>query len=686
MDSVDWKEGEVAALNDAGVESVLDLVRLKPTGFDTVKPVNGAGRPLEEGRVAVGGRVRSRVTRIQPDGSIVFEVILWGLGPATVQWDGFQPSWLLGALTVGTRVVVVGDCVKISDDAFVIRNPELTEDDGKHAAHLARYGLEGVSDESIRAAIQQLSPLFPRLTDPLPNEMVKKRQLLPISETLKHIHVRGQRYKQAQERMALDEALLLQLGLMWPRFQGPKERGIGHSIMHGMCARLQQMKGIELNDQQQHALDAIKRDLRKNTPMRRVLIGESSAGVGVVATLAAVTVAETRCQVMVVSPDKATAEQRFAFAEAAFRDLGLVVRLMDDKPTDAQRDAVRRGEVHVIFGTQNLVEAKLEFKKLGLVVAGERHAFGGVATWAKEYRAPKPDVLVVSATPVPQSVLLSAYPEWDISELTVETVQDVETLHKDAENRADAYVMANEAIEHGGQVLIVFPMGPEGDLFEGREAMQVVNALEQDALKGRRVGLFHGGMSRDERVRVYTDFQQRRLDVLVATTHFEAGPSTPGANIVIVEQADRMNIHRMHRIREWVAGRVGAKCVLITGEIPDGDGLDAVKTMLTIRGGLELSQWLVTQRGLKTLLKTEMTHEPELGWLQLGEDSQILRIGREEATTALDIDPSLKRGTHRELVRYLNAMWPKLIGGSSSLSVAKNSGGRGRRRRRRRRN
>ena len=99
MDSVDWKEGEVAALNGAGVESVLDLVRLKPTGFDTVKPVNGAGRPLEEGRVAVGGRVRSRVTRIQPDGSIIFEVILWGLGPATVQWDGFQPSWLLGALT-----------------------------------------------------------------------------------------------------------------------------------------------------------------------------------------------------------------------------------------------------------------------------------------------------------------------------------------------------------------------------------------------------------------------------------------------------------------------------------------------------------------------------------------------------------------------------------------------------------
>ena len=183
--------------------------------------------------------------------------------------------------------------------------------------------------------------------------MVKKRQLLPISETLKHIHVRGQRYKQAQERMAaLDEALLLQLGLMWPRFQGPKERGIGHSIMHGMCARLQQMKGIELNDQQQHALDAIKRDLRKKHSNAASTYRRKQRWRGV-ATLAAVTVAETRCQVMVVSPDKATAEQRFAFAEAAFRDR-LVVRLMDDKPTDAQRDAVRRGEVHVIFGTQKL--------------------------------------------------------------------------------------------------------------------------------------------------------------------------------------------------------------------------------------------------------------------------------------------------------------------------------------------
>jgi ATP-dependent DNA helicase RecG len=683
LEALEWAEGQVAALKACGVETVMDLISLRPASFEVVQPVQGAGRAMEPGRVAVGGRVKARVTRLLPDGQRVFEAVIWGVGPLNVRWDNAVPYWLMERMSPGTRIIFAGELV-LEDENPVLLDPELVVDDGKHAVCLAQYGIEGVDDRSIRAAIMMLRPKLGRLVDPLPSETVRAHSLLGIGATLGDVHTRATGNKKAMHRMAMDEGLLLHLGLLVGRYKGPKEKGSSHEVLHSLVARLQRMADVELSDEQQRVFDDIKRELRHNSPMRRVLTGEVGGGRGVLATLAAVSVAEAKSQVMLIAPDQATAEQRFAFAEPLLRELGLVVRLFDSSPTDAQRDALRRGEIRVVYGSRALLQAGLEFRKLGLLIIGERDNYGAVNKIVKEQTGAKPDMLVVTATPIPRRVLIAAYPQWDISEIDGTGVEEVSTLRLEASERPKAYEMAREVVEKGKQVIVVFPMSAEGDILDARGAVRMVAALEQDALKGLRVGLFHGAMNRDERVRAYEDFRMRRLDVLVATTHFEAGPKNEGTGMVIVEQADRMSLMRMHRLRGCMSHDSSSQCVLVTGEIPDEAGLGRVQAVVQNSTGHELVVWAIEQKdGFADLISAEELKEPIFQWLNPDRDAEVMVKTRLMASTMLRNDPGLKRSSNRELVRYLMRRWERMFGETLDLQVP-SGGGRRRRRRRKR--
>jgi ATP-dependent DNA helicase RecG len=336
----------------------------------------------------------------------------------------------------------------------------------------------------------------------------------------------------------------------------------------------------------------------------------------------------------------------------------------------------------VVFGSSSLLQKPLEFKKLGLVVAGERGQYGQANEWVKTWRAPKPDVLLVTATPVPRGVALSAYAEWSVSEMEGPERPVIETTQYASSEREKAYAIALAAVDDGGQAVVLFPMSEEGDVLSAMEAVKVVGALEQDAFKGRRVGLFHGKMPREERVKAYTDFQERRLDVLVATTHFEVGPETPGLAVVIIEQADRMNVLRMHRLRGCLAKRNDGKCLLVTGQIPDEAGLLRVQSLVEESSGYRIASGELSRLGLAGMLAESADHCATLHWFEPERQGEVVDLARREAVNILTADPSLKRGTHREFVRYLSTLWPDLVGGEFSLTVSAGQG-QGRRRRRR---
>lgn len=684
LSALEADDAVLEALLAQGISTVGQLLSRRPTGEEVVQPVLGAGRITDAGRIAVGGRVRVRTTRLTPAGGRTTEVVIQGAGPTTLRWVGGAPGWLVETLAPGTRAVVVGMAEVVPDQPQVVLDPELATDDGKHAARLSHHGLDGVEDRAVRALVRQALPPFEKMLDPLGLSLPAERGLPPLATSLIRAHTLGSRGKQAAARLAYDEGLLVHMALLWPRFAGSRERGVPHTLVHSLVSKAVQRIEVELSDEQQLAFEDVKRDLRAPVPMRRVLTGEVGAGKGLVSLLSTVLVAENKHQVMVLAPDQATAEQRYAFTEPVLRDLGLVARLYTSEPSESQRDAIRRGEVHVLFGSTELLDAGLEFRRLGLVMAGERDVYGAVAKQVAAMRPPLPDLLVITSTPVPQPVLMAAFPSFDVTMLRSLPGKPVPCAVVPSSERSDAYAKAAESVQAGRQVVVVFPMHRGADVLDVREALRVVSTLETRVFEGARVKLFHGAMSREERYRTYTDFRDHRVDVLVATTHFEAGPSVPNANTVIVEQADRMRLSRLHRVRGHIAaGRHDPRCVLITGEHPDEAGISRVERFAKSREGFSVSVQELDDRGLADMVVEGTPPEPRFSWLDSRKDLDTLVLTRADARRILESDPGLRRPANVELARYLKARWTDLVGTESPVQVS--GGGSSSRRRRRRR-
>lgn len=696
LSAFDLDAGLVQAFAEEGVESVADLLQLGPSGEEIVRPVHGAGREVPAGRAAVGGRVVRRVTRLSPSGERRTEVLLHGAGHLRAVWRGGLPAWMLDRLAPETRVVLVGEMGAGDDGDPVLWDAEPAVPDGHHAVHLARYDLEGIEDAVARRLIWRWMPELDRLRDPVSADMLARLGLPGLGEALRDLHTRGSGRPEARRRLAFDEALLLQLGLASPRFQAGRERGIGHGILHGLAARVCQFAEVSPGDAQQLALEEIKRDLRSAAPMQRVLTGPAGTGKTMVALLAAVAVAESKSQVMFLAGEGATAELRYLFAEPLLREVGLVGRIVVGEPSRAQRDAIRRGEVHIVFGTVDLLDRGLEFRRLGLVIAEEQEVHGSVPRKIAALRAPRPDLLLLETTPVPAAVLLSAYGDLDLSVVDgPKRVMKATILGED--KREEAYAVAKQALAQHQQVLVLFPMarqateGDEGgvvlvDALDLRAARQVVEALEAEIFPGRRLALFHGSMSREERWRVYDDFRHRRTDVLVATGHIEEGPPVPAAAVAVVEQADRMPLWRLQRIRGYLlTGNPDVQGVFVTGAVPDEAGRERLERFARDPDDWALAEWDIGVRGLEPMLDTEGPAAARLRWLDPGTDRDLLLWAREQAHAMLEEDPALRRGAHGDLGRTLRDRWDDLLNAPCPLPEAGQAAQPRRRRRRRKR-
>lgn len=681
---LDIDDGVVARLTELGLTRTGQLLGLQPCGVEIVQPILGAGRVKEPGRRAVGGRVRRRWSVLRPDGGRESYVVLHGAGPTTVRWTGGLPDWLLERLTVGQRAILVGEVQPVEGGGFLLCDPELAHDDGKHAARLAQYGLPEVADADLRALIHQCLEEVERLVEPLPSSITSQRRLISLAEALQLAHLKGDRSRAGSERLAYDESLLVHLGLLWSRYQGQKERGLSHSLLHRLVGDATQRFDVELSDEQQVAFEDIKRDLRDSTPMRRVLTGEVGAGKGLVALLTSLIVADNKHQVVVIAPDRATAEQRYAFTEPVLRELGLVARLYVEPPSNSQRDAIKRGEVHILFGTSDLLDPKIEYRRLGLVVAGERDTFGALPAQVESLRSPSPDLLVITSTPVPSPVLLSAYPAFDFTVLRSFPGRPVPCTVCSAAERESAYERAGATVRDGGQVIIVFPMRRGTDAIDAPEALRIVATLQSRIFPEHRVRLFHGGMSREERYQTWAAFRDRSIDVLLTTTHFEAGPAVRGARLVIVEQADRMSLSRLHRVRGHIAVAEGEpECILITGEQPDESGMERVERFAQSTTGFQVAVQELEQRGLRDMVAGEVGPEPCFSWLDPLGDVDSMLLARSDARAVLQQDPGLRRGLAVELARYLRSRWSDLLPTPCPVQVP-TGGGRRRRRRKRR--
>jgi ATP-dependent DNA helicase RecG len=641
----------------AGVVTLRDLVLTRPRLVEHLFPVHGAGREMPPGRVAAGGRLRSAFSVLSPSGAVRRGAFLVGAGPLRVEWADPPPACWRDR---DRRMVVAGTHV----DGRLVDAEAVTADD--HGVKLATWGLAGVEDRELRLAWGQLGEALAQVRDPLSPDVSRKLELPALGPAIAAAH---QLLTEAgRRRLAFDEILLAQIAGVLPRFAPGKDRGLGHTVLHAFAGRMGQVHEIQLYDDAQLQLEEIKRDLRRSMPMRRVLTGEVGAGKGRIALLAAAMVADAKAQVLVLGSDAAEIEERYLHSEPLLRDGGLVARLVSSPPTKAQLDAIRRGEVHVLFGPIDLLEQPIEYRRLGLVVAVEREHWGRASVLHANLPAPRPDLLVVTAVPVGARVLATAYADHHVAVVKDPQRRPAKITLVKAEERGTAYARIREVVAAGGQGLVVFPLVDGTDAIDIPEAWRLVRALETDALSGLRVGLLHGAMSREDRVRVHEDLVHRRLDVLVSTTRFEEGPAVPAVQAVVIEQADRVDQIRLHRIIGHMSraesrgpNPAPADAFLVVGELAEPDAAARIARVVGAPNGFQLTEALVQLRGLDRSIAPGSTAPAATAWFDPDADLPLLLAARDEAHRVLRADPQLRRGAHADLGRELRARWSRLF-------------------------
>ncbi|MBN1334427.1 MAG: hypothetical protein JXB39_00545 [Deltaproteobacteria bacterium] len=687
--ALDASASTAAALAEAGLETVADLLLHPPVRLDLLPRAIVPSEPLEEGTpVVVRGTVRRRRTRLRPEGSI-FEVVLTdGEADVTCRWAGRVDESFRQRFHPGAKVAVLGSPERDGERAVLLEG-EVVSVDSRGQGRQAVYGIPGVPDpETRRLQRLALDRFRDRILDPVPEELRRNLKLLELNEAIERLHFPGHGYRRGRERLAFDELLLYQLGVGMLRRRAPQERGIAHPVSHRLVSQILLERGRSLTDAQEVAFSEIRRDLGSPRPMNRLLQGEVGTGKGLLTLLAAVVVAEARSQVFFLAPDILAAEHRFLFAEPLLRAVGLVPALVAEKPDAGQADAIRRGEIHVVFGTRALARSWPACRRLGLVVVEEHGTYGTVSLQDLPLQGHRPDLLVVSDAPLPTSLALTVFGGMDISLVpgTLPANQDLQVFPP--EKRLSAYALAREEVEAGRQAYVVLPLVRGQEPLTRSDLARFADALRNEAFPGARIGIFSGLMNREERQRAYDDFSHRRVDVLMTTTVIEDGPPVPSATAMVVEQADRFDLVRLHRLRAHVAHGVRpGRCLFVLGPAPDPVGVASVDLVLKERDGFRIAELDLTQRGTEGLLGERAAEAPAFRWVDGLEHRELLVRSRAEAFALLSQRPLLQSPEHEPLRRSLDQAWQRWFPGRSLATAGQtggegSSGRRGRRRRR----
>jgi ATP-dependent DNA helicase RecG len=496
----------------------------------------------------------------------------------------------------------------------------------------------------------------------------------------------------AHRRLIFEELFFLELGLELKRRRVRERVGIGFATTDKVREALREVLPFHPTAAQKRALGEIVTDMRAPSPMRRLLQGDVGSGKTIVALQAMLVAMENGYQAALMAPTEILATQHFLAARKLLEKSSrkprvvLLTGSLDEERKRATRGQINRGEAQLVIGTHALIEEKVEFDRLGLVVVDEQHRFGVMQRFKlmKKPNQPEPDVLVMTATPIPRTLALSLYGDLDVSVLDELPPgrTPIVTRRVPGEMSEEVWAFVRKQVEKGRQAFIVYPViegakddepeldfshdeaenslvlpppivkstrkGKSADLFPKaakaaqevgspaklglKSAVEMHEKLRIGPLAGLRVGLLHGRLDADEKEVVMRRFQRGEIDVMVATTVVEVGVDVPNATVMVVEHAERFGLAQLHQLRGRV-GRGAAKsyCILITGERVSSQGEERLNAMVRTQDGFELAELDLNLRGPGEFFGTRQAGLPDFRVANLLRDRKLLELAKLEA-------------------------------------------------------
>ncbi len=592
-----------------------------------------------------------------------------GYGTATV----FGRPWVARAVQRGQRLIVHGRGARYKDKISLHvqewETVDAADDEPIHAGALVPVysTTEGLPQQALRSLLWRLVEAHAHEVDEtLPDAVRARRRLVPLADAVRGAHFPATEAERAAavRRLAFDDFLLLQLGLAILRSRTTRQKGVSMRPRGELLARLRASLPFALTAAQERVWDDIRRDMAAPYPMHRLLQGDVGSGKTVVAALAVCAAVEAGYQAAVMAPTEILAEQHLATFRRLLEPLGIGVTLLTSgvKPREraARRAAIAAGEIGCVIGTHALVQEPVEFRRLGLAVVDEQHRFGVHQRARLKGKGERPDVLVMTATPIPRTLALTLYGDLDVSvidELPPGRTP-VRTEARTESRRRQIYDFLKGQIADGRQVYVVYPLVEESELVDLKAATDMAHHLQRDVFPDLTVGLLHGRLSSEDKDAIMRSFKAGAIQVLVATTVIEVGIDVPNASVMLIEHAERFGLSQLHQLR----GRVGrgawkSYCILLTGGRLGEDAQRRVDAMTETNDGFKIAEVDLQLRGPGEFFGTRQSGLPEFRVADLLRDAPILEDARREAQTIIAEDPELRQPAHRGLRQALLTRW-----------------------------
>jgi len=592
-------------------------------------------------------------------------------GHVAASW--FRAPYLGRLLQRGQRLVLHGKVARFRG-VLTLQHPdyeivESGDDDRLHTGRLVPVysSTEGLAQRALRRLMFAIVEEFAAETpETLPEAVRARRRLAPLATALRDAHFPAteEAAGAARRRLAFDDLLFLQLGLAILRSRTTRARGISMHAPGALAARLRRALPYRLTGAQERVVEEIRRDMAAPYPMHRLLQGDVGSGKTVVAALAVLTAVEAGYQAAVMAPTEILAEQHYLTFRALLEPLGLRVALLTSalraRERAERRAAVAAGEVHCVVGTHALVQEGVGFRRLGLAVVDEQHRFGVAQRARLKAKGERPDMLVMTATPIPRTLALTLYGDLDVSVLDELPPgrRPVKTVARTAAKRRAIYAFIREQIAAGRQAYVVYPLVEESEAVDLKAATDMARRLSEEVFPDLAVGLLHGRMPFEEKEAVMRRFKEGALHVLVSTTVIEVGIDVPNASVMLVEHAERFGLSQLHQLR----GRVGrgpwrSYCILLHAADLTEDARRRIDALVGTTDGFRIAETDLEIRGPGEFFGTRQSGLPELRIADLVRDAGLLEEARGEAQRIIAADPELRDPAHRALRQGLLARW-----------------------------
>ncbi|MBX9669265.1 MAG: ATP-dependent DNA helicase RecG [Candidatus Obscuribacterales bacterium] len=559
---------------------------------------------------------------------------------------------------------------------FTLKNSEVEilglvsdgeEDQQQVSIHAGRlvpvYPLtEGLSLRYLRTIMHNaLEAYAPYIQDPLPREIRDELGLVELTEALRGIHFPStvEEKDSARRRLVFDELFAIQLQLAHRRHKFDHANNNALALKYseeGLVRELVMSLPFRLTGAQERVFGEIARDLASNKPMHRLVQGDVGSGKTVVALLACLIAIENGYQAAMMAPTEILAEQHFRQFQRLLTPLGLRTCLVLGKHGVKERRAVRQqilsGQVHVAVGTHALLEDDVEFPNLGLIIIDEQHRFGVKQRARLKAKSLSPELLTMTATPIPRTLAMTMHGDLDVSEIDELPPGRKPVITKVGRpgQKDELWNFIIKEIDKGRQAYIVFPLIEESESLSAKAATKEFEKLQQkfgeeDPARGKRkiaFGLMHGKLKAQEKDKVMEQFRKGEFQVLVSTTVIEVGVDVPNASVMVIENADRFGLAQLHQLR----GRVGrgaeqSYCFLIS-DMKSSTTRERLEIMTLTNDGFVVAEKDLEIRGPGEFLGYRQSGLPDLILADLVQDAKILEEARHTAISLVKADPELK--------------------------------------------